>query len=71
MKNEDFQIQIGELVGRFSEEFLEENNKIPWHAIKAMRNLHAHDYEKVDLEIVWHTLVNEIPDLKHKFEKIV
>ena len=36
-----------------------------------MRNLHAHDYEKVDLEIVWHTLVNEIPDLKHKFEKIV
>ena len=35
MKNEYFQIQIGELVGRFSEEFLEENNKIPWHAIKA------------------------------------
>ena len=41
-------IQIGELVGRLSDEFITENNSIPWHAIKAMRNLHAHDYERVD-----------------------
>ena len=59
-------IQIGELVGRFSKEFLEEHDEIPWYAIKAMRNLHAHDYEKVDLDIVWNTLVNEIPELKRK-----
>ena len=63
-------IQIGELVGRFSEEFLEERQGIPWHAIKAMRNLHAHDYEKVDLAIVWDTLENEIPDLKSKLEEM-
>ncbi len=35
-----------------------------------MRNLHAHDYEKVDLEIVWDTLVNEIPNLKLKLEEM-
>ena len=59
-------IQIGELVGRLSDEFISEHNNIPWHAIKAMRNLHAHDYERVDLEIVWDTLINEIPDLRSK-----
>ena len=35
-------IQIGELVGRLSDEFVENHNEIPWHAIKGMRNLHAH-----------------------------
>lgn len=40
-------IQIGELVGRLSEEFIGVHSEIPWHAIKGMRNLHAHDYENV------------------------
>lgn len=36
-------IQIGELVSRLSDEFLEQHKYIPWHAIKSMRNLHAHE----------------------------
>ncbi|WP_371874440.1 DUF86 domain-containing protein [Senimuribacter intestinalis] len=40
-------IQIGELVSRLSEEFLEKHSEIPWYAIKAMRNLHAHDFNKL------------------------
>ncbi len=64
-------IQIGELVGRLSYDFMDEHNEIPWYAIKAMRNLHAHDYEKVDFEIVWDTLINEIPELKENIEKIL
>ncbi len=64
-------IQIGELVCRLSDEFLEEHGEVPWHAIKAMRNLHAHDYERVDLEIVWNTLNEEIPDLKKTIENMM
>jgi len=29
-----------------------------------MRNVIAHGYFKVDLEIVWRTVSNELPDLK-------
>ena len=36
-----------------------------------MRNLHAHDYENVDLEIVWNTLVEDIPYLKEQINKII
>ena len=64
-------IQIGELVSRLSEETMEKNRKIPWRAIKAMRNLHAHDYENVDLEIVWNTLTEDIPVLKEQLENMV
>lgn len=64
-------IQIGELVGRLSEEFMDEHNEIPWHAIKSMRNLHAHDYENVDFEIVWNSLTEEIPELKKELEELL
>jgi uncharacterized protein with HEPN domain len=64
-------IQIGELVSRLSEDFLEKHSQIPWYAIKGMRNLHAHDYEKVDLNIVWNTLTEDIPDLLNKLDVIL
>jgi uncharacterized protein with HEPN domain len=64
-------IQIGELVSRLSDDFIESHPQIPWHAIKSMRNLHAHDYERVDLDIVWNTLTEDIPDLLNKLDLIL
>ena len=64
-------IQIGELVSRLSEEFIEKHREIPWYEIKAMRNLHAHDYDNVNFEIVWETLINDIPQLEEALEKII
>ena len=64
-------IQIGELVSRLSDDIKNQNPHIPWLAIKGMRNLHAHDYENVDFEIVWNTLTEEIPELKTTLENIL
>ena len=64
-------IQIGEAAGRLSAEIQQANSDIPWRAIKAMRNLHAHDYDNVDLSIVWDTLENDINDLKAKITAIL
>jgi uncharacterized protein with HEPN domain len=64
-------IQIGELVGRLSDDFIEEHSQVPWHAIKGMRNLHAHDYDRVDLNIVWNTLKEEIPALSKQLKTIL
>ena len=36
-----------------------------------MRNLHAHDYENVDLEIVWNTLLEDIPVLRENLERML
>lgn len=64
-------IQLGELVNRYSDEFLEQYKEIPWSAIKGMRNLHAHDYDRVDLSIVWNTLVEDIPNLLEQLKIIL
>lgn len=64
-------IQIGELSNRVSDELKNAYANIPWRAIQGMRNLHAHDYENVDLDIVWNTLKYNIPELKEKLEVIL
>lgn len=63
--------QLGELVNRLSDEAKESSQNIPWRAIKGMRNLHALDYENVDMEIVWNTLIEDIPMLKQSLEKLL
>lgn len=64
-------IQIGELANRLSDEAKESSQNIPWRATKGMRNLHAHDYENVDMEIVWNTLLEDIPMLKKSLEELL
>ena len=64
-------IQIGELVTRLPDAFKSEYCSIPWRAIVGMRNFHAHDYDNIDLELVWHTLTVEIPELEVKLNLIL
>jgi len=56
-------LQIGELTTHFTEEFKLEYNEIPWNQIKALRNVVAHNYGKIDKEILWETILNDIPKL--------
>ena len=49
-------LQIGELVGHLSEDFIIIYPKMPWRQIKNMRNIAAHGYENFDIEILWQTL---------------
>ncbi len=57
-------LQIGELIGRLSEDFRTDHGEIPWHKIRGMRNFVAHEYGKLDLEIVWFAATKSIPELK-------
>lgn len=55
-------LQIGELTSHLSGEFKKETKAdIYWPAIKAMRNLLAHNYGAVDIDRVWETIIREIP----------
>jgi uncharacterized protein with HEPN domain len=56
-------IQIGELAGRLSKEFITANPEIPWRSIKAMRNIIAHTYGSADIHDIWGTIKNDIPGL--------
>ena len=56
--------QIGELANGLSIEFIKEHNKILWKQIIGMRNRIVHGYDSINLEIVWNTVIESIPELK-------
>ena len=64
-------LQIGELTSHLTEEFKNQHPEIVWHEIKAMRNIHVHDYENVKFDVMWETLTQDIPILKEKLTKII
>lgn len=63
--------QIGELANVLSLEFMKEYNKIPWKQIIGMRNKIVHGYDTINLEIVWNTAIESIPELKSYCEEIL
>ena len=57
-------LQIGELVGKLSEELrAETTTEINWASIKAMRNIVVHDYGNVELDEVWDAAMDDTPVL--------
>ncbi len=64
-------IIIGEMAGKISEEFKEDNPNIDWYRIYGFRNILAHDYFGIDESIVWDIIQNHIPELKIQIEKIL
>jgi len=65
----EFEI-IGEAVGKLPMVLKDEYPDIPWQDIKDFRNLLAHEYFGVDLEIVWNTVQNDLPILLDAVQKI-
>lgn len=56
---------IGECAGKLSENYRKHTgDKIPWQAIRAMRNRFAHNYGGMDTKMIWDTVIHEVPKLK-------
>ncbi len=66
----EFEI-IGEAVGKLPAGLKDTYPEIPWQDIKDFRNLLAHEYFGVDLEIVWNTIHNDLPVLLDAVQRII
>lgn len=56
-------IQISENARKLTEEYRNTHTTIPWYALYGMRNRIVHDYGSVDLNIIFSTLKEDIPNL--------
>jgi len=57
-------LQIGELCSGLSEEYRKHTKEqVQWSAIKGMRNVVVHDYGNIKLELLWTTVIKDIPAL--------
>ena len=63
--------QIGELVKNITKETMERYNNIEWIIIKNLRNKIVHDYEGINLNLIWDIITDDIIQLKMDLEKIL
>lgn len=54
---------LGEASIRLSDETRQKYPAVPWHQLRAMRNILVHQYEGIDDAIVWKTAVERLPEL--------
>ena len=58
-------LQIGELCNGLSEEYRKLTGEdVEWNAIRGLRNIVAHTYGSIKLDILWDTAATDIPALK-------
>jgi uncharacterized protein with HEPN domain len=62
---------IGESARRVSQDFRTAHPQIPWKGIVGMRSKVVHDYLNVDDDIVWSTVIDDLPALLIELEKIM
>lgn len=62
--------QIGETAKKLSNDFKNNTTTIEWNKIIGLRNLISHEYEGVDLTLIYNIARINIPDLLNKLAKI-
>jgi uncharacterized protein with HEPN domain len=62
---------IGEAATKITKECQEDLPQIPWPNIIGMRNRLIHAYFDVNLEILWKTVTEDLPELIAELEKIL
>lgn len=55
---------VGEALSGLSPQFLEAHPELPVRAAKSLRNLVMHEYFRSEPDIVWDTMVADVPDLE-------
>lgn len=62
---------VGEASSRVSEEFKGLHPEIPWKIIKSTRNFLIHEYDGIDLDIVWETVKEDIKNLIPVLQRLI
>ncbi len=66
-------IVIGEAATQTSDEcpdFAAANPDVPWKQMRGMRNRMAHGYFEINLDVVWDTVQQSLPELRQQLLRI-
>jgi len=58
------------LTNKLDDAFRQEHKHIAWKQIYGLRNRIVHDYEGVNLSLVWENIESDLPDLREELNKI-
>ena len=64
-------VGIGEASRRVSMAFRGQHAELPWPQMMGMRNRLVHEYDVVELDLLWSTIREDLPDLLKKIEPLI
>lgn len=77
-KTQDAVIRNFEIIGeasrnieRYHPDFAREHSEVSWGIAYEMRNVLAHGYFMVDMEIVWKTIKNDLPNMAGQINRLM
>ncbi len=62
---------IGEAARGMSDVLRKKYPDIPWHYMASMRNRLIHGYFDVDMDIVWNTVTQELPEVTGRIQAVL
>lgn len=61
---------IGEAAAKIPEDVRAKHPNVPWREVKGMRNKLVHDYFGVNMEVIWQTIHEDLPELIEALQSI-
>lgn len=62
---------IGEAAKKIPDEIRVQHPTVPWKQIVGARDKVIHEYFGVDLDIIWKTVVEDLPSFRHQIETLM
>lgn len=62
--------QIGELANKLDLDYKKKYSNISWNQIYGLRNRIVHDYEGVNLKLVWEIIRYDLPELQNNLKDL-
>ncbi len=64
-------IVLGETTGKLSDEFRQKNSQVNWNKIYGLRNIIAHHYFGINVDIIWQILKTDLPVFKNQIQNLI
>lgn len=61
---------LGEAARALSDELRKRYPEVPWRDVIGQRNVVVHEYHRLDLDVIWSTVANDVPRLEEQIAEI-